>query len=81
MASPFPYDAKRDCFTCPVGQTLTQHAILNRENGVPMHVYRAPQRRHFATAWPVRSTGPATRVEAIRHAQRRARDWKPLGPA
>src|SRR5216684_1990191 len=43
LASAFPYDAKRDCFTCPVGQILTHHAMLNRENGVHTHVYRAPK--------------------------------------
>jgi transposase len=43
LASAFPFDAKRDCFTCPAGQILTQHAILNRENGVHTHVYRAPK--------------------------------------
>ncbi len=43
LASAFPYDARRDCFTCPVGQILTHHAMLNRENGVHTHVYRAPK--------------------------------------
>jgi hypothetical protein len=31
-------------FTCPVGQTLTHHARLNRDNGVRTHVYRAPKK-------------------------------------
>lgn len=44
LASAFPYDAKRDCFTCPAGQVLTHHALLNRENGVRTHVYRAPRK-------------------------------------
>jgi transposase len=43
LASAFPYDAKRDCFTCPVGKILTHHALLNRGNGVHSHVYRAPK--------------------------------------
>src|SRR6202790_4455497 len=43
LASAFPYDANRDCFTCPAGKILTHHAILNRENGVHTHVYRAPK--------------------------------------
>ncbi|MGA3107721.1 MAG: IS1182 family transposase [Terriglobales bacterium] len=43
LASAFPYDAQRDCFTCPAGKILTHHALLNRGNGVSAHVYRAPQ--------------------------------------
>jgi transposase len=43
QASAFSYNAKLDCFTCPVGQTLGHHAILNREHGVHTHVYRAPK--------------------------------------
>ncbi len=41
LASAFPYDAKRDCFTCPAGKILTHHALLNRGNGVRTHVYHA----------------------------------------
>ena len=44
LASAFPYDAEQDCFTCPAGETLTHHAILNREHGVRTHVYRAPRK-------------------------------------
>lgn len=44
LASAFPYDAVHDRFTCPVGQTLTHHARLNRDNGVRTHVYRAPKK-------------------------------------
>jgi transposase len=43
LASAFPYDAKRDCFTCPARKILTHHALLNRGNGVHTHVYRAPK--------------------------------------
>ena len=43
LASAFPYDAEKDCFTCPAGETLTHHALLNREHGIRTHVYRAPQ--------------------------------------
>ncbi len=43
LASAFPYDAGQDCFTCPAGKTLTHRAIQNREHGVRIHVYRAPQ--------------------------------------
>jgi hypothetical protein len=69
-------DAKRDCFTCPSGQILAHHAILNRENREPTHVYRAPKAA-FRNCRCVASMlhRPATRVEAIHHAQRRARDY------
>jgi transposase len=43
LASAFPYDAQRDCFTCPAGRILTHHARLHRGNGVHTHVYRAPK--------------------------------------
>jgi hypothetical protein len=43
LASAFPYDAERGCFTCPAGETLTHHATLNRENGVRTRVYKAPK--------------------------------------
>ena len=40
LASAFPYDPKRDCFTCPAGQMLTHQARMNRGNGVVSQVYR-----------------------------------------
>lgn len=43
MARAFPYDAKRDGFTCPAGQILSHQALLNPENGVHTHLYRAPK--------------------------------------
>ncbi len=43
QASAFPYDAKRDCFTCPAGEILRPRALLNRGNGVRTRVYRAPK--------------------------------------
>jgi hypothetical protein len=43
LASAFPYDAERDGFTCPAGETLTHQAIQNREHGVRIHVYRTPR--------------------------------------
>jgi transposase len=43
LGSAFPYDAEQDCFTCPAGETLTHQATQNREAGVRIHVYRAPQ--------------------------------------
>jgi transposase len=41
LARAFPYDPKRDCFTCPAGKILTRRACLNRGNGVRTHVYHA----------------------------------------
>ncbi len=43
LASAFPYDGERDCFTCPAGETLTHQATQNREQGLRIHVYRAPK--------------------------------------
>jgi len=43
LASSFPYDAERDSFTCPAGETLTRQATQNREAGLRIHVYRAPK--------------------------------------
>lgn len=41
LATAFPYDPTRDCFTCPAGKILTHRARLNRGNGVLTHVYHA----------------------------------------
>jgi hypothetical protein len=43
QASAFPYDAERDCFTCPAGEILRGLALLHRGNGVRTRVYRAPK--------------------------------------
>lgn len=43
VGSTFPYDAERDCYTCPAGHEMNHQAILNREHGVRTHVYRAPK--------------------------------------
>jgi transposase len=43
VSTAFPYDAARDCFTCPAGQTLLPAAMLNRGHGVRTQVYRAPK--------------------------------------
>lgn len=43
LASAFPYDAGLDCFTCPAGETLTHQATQKREQGLRIHVYRAPR--------------------------------------
>jgi transposase len=51
LSSAFPYDAERDCFTCPAGRTLDHHAVLNRRNGVRTHVYQAPKAACSACPW------------------------------
>lgn len=43
LASAFPYDTERDCFTCPAGEMLKHHATLNREAGGITRVYSAPK--------------------------------------
>jgi transposase len=43
LASAFPYDAERDCFTCPAGERLTHQATQKRAQGFRLHVYRAPK--------------------------------------
>jgi hypothetical protein len=43
LGSAFPYHVEQDCFTCPAGQTLRHHAVLNRGHGVRTHVYHAPK--------------------------------------
>jgi len=53
LASAFPYDAERDGFTCPAGQTLTHQTTQNREYGVRIHMYRAP--REACQGCPLRS--------------------------
>lgn len=42
-SSAFPYDAERDGFTCPGGETLTRQTTQNRAHGIRIHVYRAPK--------------------------------------
>lgn len=44
LASAFPYDEKRDCFTCPAGKILTRRTRMNRGNGVHTQVYHAGKR-------------------------------------
>lgn len=53
LASAFTYDPKRDCFTCPAGQSLTHQARLKRGNGVLTHVYRP--RKTVCAKCPLRS--------------------------
>lgn len=43
ISNAFPYDSERDCYICPEGKLLSHQAILNRDNGVRTHVYKAPK--------------------------------------
>lgn len=43
VSTAFPYDAARDCFTCPAGKTLVHGKVMSRGQGVLTHVYRAPK--------------------------------------
>jgi transposase len=63
LGSAFPYDAERDCFTCPAGQTLRHHAVLNRGHGVRTHVYRAPRTACGACAHRSECAPPTSRPE------------------
>ena len=67
LASAFPYDPGRDCFTCPAGETLTHRATLNREHGIRIHVYRAPKEAclKLSLTPPVRSAERASRLGAV----------------
>lgn len=43
ISGAFPYDAERDLFLCPAGKELTLHIVINEDNGVRRHVYKAPK--------------------------------------
>src|SRR5437016_1915176 len=44
VSTAFPYDAERDCFTCPAGKKLhRRRAVMNRGHGVRAYLYRAPK--------------------------------------
>ncbi len=66
LASAFPSDAERDCFTCPAGEKLTHQATQNREHGIRIHVYRAP--KEACRKCPLRSqcAPPKARPEWVR---------------
>jgi len=66
QASAFHYNAEQDCFTCPAGETLTHHAVLNREHGVHTHVYRAPKKACRACAYCNECAPPKARPLWVR---------------
>jgi hypothetical protein len=66
LASAFPYDAGRDSFTCPAGETLTHRAIQNREHGIRLHVYRAPREACRTCALRSQCAPPKARPQWVR---------------
>ncbi len=72
QSSAFPYDSKTDCFTCPAGESLRHHALLNRGNRVRTHVYRAP--KAACATCPLRSQCAPSKRESNGFAP--SRDWK-----
>src|SRR5580658_7902511 len=70
LASAFPYDAEQDCFTCPAGETLTHQATQNREQGIRIHVYRAPKAACRSCALRPQCAPPAARPGWVRSISR-----------
>ena len=70
LASAFPYQAEPDCFTCPAGKILTHRAIQNREHGVRVHVYRAPQEACRSCALRRQCAPPKARPAWVRSISR-----------
>lgn len=71
IGSAFPYDAQRDCYRCPAGQILRHHALMNREQGVRTHVYRAPKAVCGACPFRRQCAPPAARPDWRRSITRR----------
>jgi transposase len=70
LASSFPYDAERDSFTCPAGETLTHQATQNREAGLRIHVYRAPKAACRSCALRSQCAPPKARPAWVRSVTR-----------
>ncbi len=70
LASAFHYQAERDCFTCPAGETLTHRALQNREHGVRLHVYRPPQEACRTCALRSQCAPPKARPQWVRSISR-----------
>ena len=66
LARAFPYDAERDCFTCPAGETLTHRALQKREHGVRLHAYRAPREACRQCALRRQCAPPQARPQGVR---------------
>ena len=66
LASAFPYDAERDSFTCPAGNTLTHRTIQKREHGVRVHVYRPPREACRSCALRAQCAPPTARPAWVR---------------
>jgi len=70
LARAFPYDAERDCFTCPGGQSLTHRTTQNLEQGVRLHVYRPPKQACRACALRRQCAPPKARPAWVRSISR-----------
>jgi transposase len=70
LASSFPYDAERDSFTCPAGETLTHQATQHREAGLRIHVYRAPKAACRSCALRSQCAPPKARPAWVRSVTR-----------
>ncbi len=70
LASAFPYDAEKDCFTCPAEKTLTHRAIQNREHGIRIHVYRPPREACRTCALRSQCAPPKARPAWVRSISR-----------
>lgn len=70
LGSSFPYDPVRDCFTCPAGQTMAHHAVLNREHGVRTHIYRVPKTACRHCSHRPECAPPAARADWFRSVTR-----------
>ena len=70
LASAFPYDAEQDCFTCPAGKILPHRTLQNREHGVRIHVYQAPQEACRTCALRRQCAPPNARQQWVRSISR-----------
>jgi len=70
LASAFPYDAKRDCFTCPAGKALTHRTLQNREHGVRIQVYQGPREACGSCALRSQCAPPEARPAWVRSISR-----------
>lgn len=66
LANAFPYDAAKDRFTCPAGETLAHRTIQNREHGIRVHVYRAPKQACRTCALRSKCAPPHARPAWVR---------------
>jgi transposase len=70
LGSAFPYDAERNCFTCPAGESLTYQTTQNRAHGVRIHNYRAPKEACRSCALRTQCAPPKARPAWVRSISR-----------